>query len=282
MTDPDLDASTGQDPIAWARYLVPRAGAAVRLYLPGAALDARRRELVGAVVSGALAEPSLVGLHTRWLEVLGPADLDDLDDELFAWATRSVARSRPAVDDPAPPPVEPAVLGAVDTAVAHAAVVALTARHGRSAVDRLIGRRPRKVLDLGADALACVLGAPATLPLLAAAGVVSAFGRLVPDQPRLVVDPDPNLLTQLLADSMPAWLGGVGGRMLVANLPVEVPVAWRSGSTGATLRVGRGVVQIENGLAADAWALIDGDVDSLVRVGSRTLAREVRAAHAEP
>jgi len=41
------------------------------------------------------------------------------------------------------------------------------------------------------------------------------------------------------------------------------------------------VVQIENGLATDAWALIDGDVDSLVRAGSRTLSREVRAAGAQ-
>ena len=57
---------------------------------------------------------------------------------------------------------------------------------------------------------------------------------------------------------------------------------WQSGRSGSTVRVGRGRVQVENGLAPDAWAMFDGDVDSLVRAGSRTLAREVRAAHARP
>lgn len=273
---------TDRELTSWALRLVPRLGSVARLYLPGALLDARRRELLAAVVSGARGAPALADLHTAWLEVLGPAELDDVDDEVFAWAARAAATPWPdGLEDP-DLPVDDAVRQALSAAVTHGVVVALTVQRAQSAVDRLRGRRPFTLTGLGSDVLGAALGAPVAVPLAAAAGAVAVVGRVLPDPATLVVDPEPNLLTQLLADALPAWLGGVWGRLLVATLPVEVPVAWRSGRTGATVRVGRGLVQVENGLAADAWALFDGDVDSLVRAGSRTLAREVRAAHARP
>lgn len=273
---------TDRELTSWALRLVPRLGSVARLYLPGAPLDARRRELLAAVVSGARGAPALADLHAGWLDVLGPADLDDVDDEVFAWAARVATSPWPdGLEDP-DLPVDDSVRHALSAAVTHGVVVALTVRRAQSAVDRLRGRRPLTLSGLGSDVLGAVVGAPVAVPLAAAAGAVAVVGRVLPDPATLVVDPEPNLLTQLLADALPAWLGGVWGRVLVAALPVEVPVAWRSGRTGATVRVGRGLVQVENGLAADAWALFDGDVDSLVRAGSRTLTREVRAAHARP
>ncbi len=273
---------TDRELTSWALRLVPRLGSVARLYLPGAPLDARRRELLAAVVSGARGAPALADLHAGWLEVLGPAELDDVDDEVFAWAARAAATPWPDGLDDADLPVDDSVRHALSAAVTHGVVVALTVQRAQSAVDRLRGRRPFTLTGLGSDVLGAVVGAPVAVPLAAAAGAVSVVGRVLPDPATLIVDAEPNLLTQLLADALPAWLGGVWGRLLVAALPVEVPVAWRSGRTGATVRVGRGFVQVENGLAADAWALFDGDVDSLVRVGSRTLAREVRAAHVRP
>lgn len=266
---------------AWALHLAPRLGSVARLYLPGSAIDARRRELLGAVVSGALDVGSLVGLHAAWLEVLGPAELDDVDDEVMAWAAGAAVCAHPyQVEDPAVPLDEPS-RQALFTGVAHAVVVARTLNSARSVLDRVVGRQARSVTGLASDLADVALGAPVSIPLMAAAGAVGTLGRVIPDPPTVVVDPEPDLLTQLLAEAMPTWLGGISGRLLVAALPVPVPVAWRSGESGATARVGRGVVQIENGLAADAWALIDGDVDSLVRAGSRTLSREVRAAGAQ-
>ena len=77
---------------AWALHLAPRLGSVARLYLPGSAIDARRRELLGAVVSGALDVGSLVGLHAAWLEVLGPAELDDVDDDFVVRTTGNHVR----------------------------------------------------------------------------------------------------------------------------------------------------------------------------------------------
>lgn len=262
---------------SWAMELVPRLGTVARLYLPGAPLDGRRRELLSAVVAGARGVPAVADLHMAWLDVLGPADLDDLDDEIFAWAA-DAAQDCSVISDGPGLPVEESVGRALAAALVHGVVVALTVTHARRLGARMAGREPRRVAAMAGDLVGCGVGAPATVPVLVAAGLVREFGRLVPAPPSIVVDPEPNLLSHLLADAVPAWLGGVGGRLLAATLPVEVPVAWRSGNSGATVRVGRGRVQVENGVADDAWALFDGDVDSLVRAGSRTLAREVRAS----
>ncbi len=264
--------------VRWTADLVPRAGTIARLYLPGAAVDARRRELLAAAVANARGVAAVADIHLAWAEVLGPADLDDLDDEVFAWAA-GASSDRGLIAQGPGLPVDDGVARMLAAAVVHGVVVALTVGHAQSLGKRVTGRAPRQVGGAISDLAACGLGAPATVPLLMAAGMVWSFGRLVPAPPSVVVDPEPNLLSHLLADAVPAWLGGVGGRVLAAALPVEVPVAWRSGHSGATVRVGRGRVQVENGVAADAWALFDGDVDSLVRAGSRTLAREVRASH---
>ncbi len=269
------------DFLTWGRRLVPQVATVTRLYLPGSPLDARRRELVAAVVAGTCRAPLLADLHRSWLDFLGPAELDDVDDEVLIWAVQSVTTPRGEPLPELPAGLDARVHDALGAAVAHGVVAALTVHHARSAVARLLGQKSRSLPGLAADLATVGLGAPTVLPVVGAATAISALGRLVPAPAEVHVDHDPNLLAQLLADAMPSWLGGVGARILVALLPVEVPVAWRSGRSGATVRVGRGRVVVHNGLADDAWAVLDGDVDSLVRAGSQTLAREMRAAHAD-
>ncbi len=271
----DLDLGT------WGRRLAADATTVVRLYLPGAPIDARRRELVAAVVATACRADVLADVHVAWLDLLGPAELDDVDDEVFRWVA-AVVDSAPGAELPPPPEgLDGSVRGALVATVAHGVVSAVAVRRAQSAASRLLGRLPFSPRALAGDVVAAALAAPALIPVVAGAGVVSVVGRIVPDAAEMEVDPDPNLLAQLLADSMPAWIGGAWARVLVALLPVEVPMSWRSGATGATVRVGRGRVQVENGLAEDAWALFDGDVDNLVRAGSHRIARELREVHAE-
>ncbi|MCU1497006.1 MAG: hypothetical protein JWM47_959, partial [Acidimicrobiales bacterium] len=127
------------------------------------------------------------------------------------------------------------------------------------------------------DLAAVAIGLPVTLPPVAAGAVLAALGRLAPAAAPIEVDADPNLLTQLLAETLPTWLGSAWGRTLVARLPVEVAVAVRSGLTGATVRIGRGRVRVANGIAEDIWAIFDGEIDALLRAGSSTLSRELRS-----
>lgn len=272
MTDLDL--------LSWGRRLVPQLPAVARLYLPGSALDPRRRELVATLVAGSCRVDALAALHVSWLEFLGPAELDDSDDELFRWAVAAVETLAGDALPPLPEDVDEEVGRALAAAVAHGVVSAIALHRADSAAMRVIGRRPRTLHGLVSDVWAAAIAAPAVVPVAVAAGTLAAIERIVPEAADIHVDPDPNLLTQLLADALPTWLGGAWARVLVAALPFEVPMSWRSGPTVATVRVGRGRVQVHNGLAEDAWALFDGDIDNLVRAGSQRITREMRASHA--
>jgi hypothetical protein len=262
----------------WYAALVPRLGTVARCHLPGAPVDARRRELVAAVVAGAAGSETLARLHAEWHDVLGPAELTEVDDEVLAWAVRAVG-SVPVLDRAdLPDEVTPAAARAVAALVVHGVVSSATLARATSLADRVTGSRPRSPVDALGDLAAVVAGLPFTLPSLAVGSVLGAVGRLAPPAARVEVEPSPNLLAQLLAETLPTWLGSAWGRTLVAALPVEVPVAVRSGLTGATVRVGRGRVQVVNGIQPDIWALFDGEVDALLRAGSHSLSRELRAA----
>ncbi|HEX2574795.1 MAG TPA: hypothetical protein VHK88_00510 [Aquihabitans sp.] len=266
----------------WLGALVPRLGTVVRCHLPGAPIDARRRELVSAVVAGAAGSSGLARLHADWHDVLGPAELNEADDEVLSWVVRAVA-GEPDLDvDSLPGEISPSGRRAVGALVAHGVVAAATAHHLGSLAGQLTGRRPFAPRAALGDLAACLVGLPLTAPPAAVGAVLGAVGRLAPPPAPLDVDGDANLLVQLLAEALPTWLGSAWGRTLVARLPVEVPVAVRSGLTGATVRIGRGRVQLRNGIADDVWALFDGEVDALLRAGSHSLTRELRAARLRP
>jgi hypothetical protein len=261
----------------WYAAALPRLGTVVRCHLPGAALDPRRRELVAAVVAGAAGSAPLARLHADWHDVLGPAELNEVDDEVLSWVVGAVERG-PGVDlRHLPEELTPAVRRAVAALVAHGVVAAATVERAGSLLDRVSGRSPRDPRAALGDLVACAAGAPITVPSAMVGALFGVVGRFAPPAAAVEVETDPNLLAQLLAEVLPTWLGSAWGRTLVARLPVEVPVAVRSGRTGATVRVGRGRVQVTNGITDGVWALFDGEVDSLVRAGSRTLTRELRA-----
>ncbi len=258
--------------------LVPRLGTVVRCHLPGAPLDARRRELVAAAVAEAAGSDVLARLHAGWHHVLGPAELTELDDEILTWVVDAVAAG-PEVDDAGlPDDIELGTRRAVVALVAHGLVAAATAAHLGSLADQLTGRRPFSPRGALEDLAACAVGVPLAAPQAAVGAVLGALGRLAPSAAPIEVDDQPNLLAQLLAETLPTWLGSAWGRTFVARLPVEVPVAVRSGLSGATVRLGRGRVQVVNGVDDDVWALFDGDIDALLRAGSSQLSRELRAA----
>ena len=269
---PDLDFG------AWLSALTPRIGPLVRGYLPGAVIDARRRELVSAVVAGAIGADGVARLHAAWLDVLGPAELDEVDDEVLAWAIAAVGEGPPLRGDDLPMHVSREAQAALAAIVAHAVVTSVTAQRAESVVDRVMGRRPRSLVGLGADLVACAVGLPFLAPVAVAGAACAAIGRVAPAAAVMDVAAEPNLLAQLLVETLPTWLGSAWGRTVVTVLPVEVPIAWRSGLAEATVRVGRGRIQVTNGVADDAWALFDGEVDSLLRAGSHSLTRELRTA----
>lgn len=271
MTDPS-DLSFPR----WFAALVPRLGTVVRCHLPGAPVDARRRELVAAVVAGAAGSSGLARVHADWHAVLGPAELTEVDDEILSWVVAAVTPSPGLGNRELPAEVAPEMRRAVVALVAHGVVAVATADRAGALVQRISGRLPWDPRAAVRDLAAVAVGLPVTLPPVAAGAVFGALGRLAPDAVPVEVGADPNLLTQLLAETLPTWLGSAWGRTLVARLPVEVPVAVRSGLTGATVRIGRGRVRVANGIGEDIWAIFDGEIDALLRAASSTLSRELR------
>ena len=270
--DPDISF------LRWYLAMVPRLATVARCYLPAAPIDARRRELVSVVVAGASGSAVLARIHADWHDVLGPAELTELDDEVLSWVVTAVGETPDLAGHELPDEVSAQTRRAVAALVAHGVVAAATVDRAGSLARRLLGRSARDPRQVLGDLAACAVGLPVALPAAAVGAVLGTVGKLAPAATAVELDPDPNLLAQLLAETLPTWLGSAWGRTLVARLPVEVPVAVRSGLTGATVRLGRGRVQVVNGLDDDIWALFDGDVDALLRAGSHSLTRELRSA----
>ena len=74
-----------------------------------------------------------------------------------------------------------------------------------------------------------------------------------------------SLLVLLLEDTIPRWLATPA---LAAAADLVAPVVGvRGGSSSATIRFGGGQIRLENGIAGDAWTVIEGDIDTLLQMG---------------
>ena len=273
--DPDLPIELSF--AYWYREALPRLGTVARCYLPGASVDRRRRELVAVLVGHSVADPAIVAFHQAWQRLLGPAELTEVDDDVVDWVI-GVSFDGHLDDGAALGGLDEAARDAVIALVAHTLASAAALQRGRSLVDRITGTRPRHLPSMFGDAVGAVVGLPLVVPTAIAGATASVLDRLAPDRPVLEVPDDANLLTAMLADVLPVWLGSAWGRMFVAKLPVEIPVGVKSGASVATVRIGRGGVRLHNGIDDDVWALFDGEVDALLQAGTRSLSRQLRQA----
>ncbi|MGI8756632.1 MAG: hypothetical protein ACR2MB_12400 [Acidimicrobiales bacterium] len=261
----------------WGAVLVPRLGALARAYLPGASLDARQREHLLVALAATLGCETLEHAHQGWAGLLGPAELTEDDDDLVAWATEVVRRGPVGVEMVAPEAVPDEIADMVLALVAHVAAAALTLQAAGLLGDRLRRRSVQEWPSLPGQLLSAAAGAVLAVPTTLAGAAFGALGRIVPTAPEVELQADPNLMAQLLAEVLPIWLGSPLGRTLVVALPVSLPVAVAAGASGATVWVGRGRVVVVDGLDDGAWVVFDGEVDALVRAGSKSLNRELRA-----
>jgi hypothetical protein len=58
---------------------------------------------------------------------------------------------------------------------------------------------------------------------------------------------------------------------------VTVVVGLRAGRTGATVRIGRGHLAVENGISRDAMVVVEGEVEPLLALATGSIVREVRS-----
>ena len=65
-------------------------------------------------------------------------------------------------------------------------------------------------------------------------------------------------------------------RLAVLGSPVIVPLGLKAGRTSATVRVGRGQIALDNGIAPDVIMVVEGDVEPLLRLASGAVLQEAR------
>lgn len=263
--------------LGWSAALAPRLADLARAYLPAPPVTPRHREHLMVAVAAALGCVPLQHLHRGWYDLLGPAELTEQDDDVEAWASAAVLEGPGEALAALPDGLPDAAVRALQALVAHTAASAAAVEAFEALAGQVRGRQRTDLTAIPAQVATTLAGGFLVLPTAVTGAMFGAVGRLVPSAPPVDVDEDPNLLVQLLAETLPTWLGSAWGRTVVAAVPVTVPIAVRAGLTGATVRIGRGRVSIANGLAADVWAVFDGEVDALVRAGSDNLSRELRA-----
>ena len=113
--------------------------------------------------------------------------------------------------------------------------------------------------------------------MLLLGAALRAVDGLAPPVPEIRTPPpdEANLLAHLLATTVPAYLANAGVRLALLRLPVVVSIGVRAGRTSATLRVGRGAVEVVNGIAPDAVVVLEGEVEPLLQLATGSLLREL-------
>jgi hypothetical protein len=101
--------------------------------------------------------------------------------------------------------------------------------------------------------------------------------RLAPRLPEVRTPPtaESNLVVDLLAQALPTYLGHTVLRTGLVWAPLSVSIAFRMEGNAATLTIGRGEVAVRGGVQHDALVVVDGGLDSLLRVVAGRIAGEL-------
>lgn len=279
---PDAPGDAGAV-VPWLVELLRTASGLVRSFGPGAPLDPRAREQLLISVSEANGCPACAWLHGSWAAFLGEHDEDELSESIVAYALASSAARRPIDPGALVAVLPPGAIDVVRATVAHGQVANRAEQAAGGLWARVTGRAPTGV-PLARDALALAVGAPFVLPLAAAAGAMRLVARAAPPMPAVEVphEPEAGLLVEVLAEAVPQYLANAAVRAALLGLPFTVSVAVRAGRSAATVRVGRGRVSVANGIQADSWVVVEGDLDQLARAASGAIVRELGGVRIHP
>lgn len=235
----------------WSVELVATAPGLIEAHLPGAGVDARTRERLILAVAEANGATLLGRAHRAWWDFLGPGVDPERVEALVAYARSSAETGEP-----------------LDPTTLRARFAPPVVRAARATVSRA--------------ELQCLL-APLALPDVVAGAVLGLARRLAPavPEPVLAGGGDANLVAHLLAGSLPVLLGHTVVRTVLLWNPLVVGIGVRAApgaggaGTAATVRVGRGRVEIVDGVRAGALVVVDGGLDPLLRVATGAVIAEL-------
>ena len=270
--------------LPWAAELARVLPIVLRTYIPGRALDPRKRERVILAVTEVNGCRYCAWIHGSWQDFLGETGDDPADEGVLAYARACAEAGRPLDPSPLGEVMPPAAVQEVRATVAQIEVANLVGNTVDGLLARLTRKRPLDPVAAARELATVAAAVPVAVPMLGAAAVMRAVGQLAPALPPVTMPPpgEANLLVHLLAEALPAWLANAAVRTAVLGLPFTVSVSVKAGRTAATLRVGRGRVAVENGVSGDALLLVEGDVEPLLRLASGSIVRQLAAVRIRP
>jgi alkylhydroperoxidase family enzyme len=248
-----------------------------RSYGPSAALDARTRERVIMAVTEVNGCRYCAWIHGSWQEFLGDADAVAAEDALLTYARACADAGRPLPPGPLADVLPAQAVDALRATVAQIEVSNLVGNTVDGLLARLTRKRPFRPGQMIGEVATVAAALPLALPLLGIAAGMRTIDRLAPALPEVEMPPagEANLLAHLLAEALPTYLATAPARVALLRLPVQVAVALRAGRTAATIRIGRGGVAVENGVASDALVVVEGEAGPLLRLASGALLEEL-------
>lgn len=247
-------------------------------YAPGGPLDPRTRERVILAVTEVNGCRYCAWIHGSWADFLGGEDEEvEAEEALLAYARACADAGEPLDPAPLADDLPPDAIRAVRATVAQIEVSNLVGNTVDGLLARLTRRRPLDPPAAAVEALTVAAALPLAIPLLGAAAVMRAVARWAPPLPeiRTPAAGEANLLVHLLAQAVPVYLANAAVRAAVLRLPFPISVGVRAGRTGATLRIGRGNIEIANGIQPDAAVVVEGEVEPLLALATGSIVREL-------
>lgn len=287
LDPPPLDAGDEQvseavrvevDVVGWVVELLEHAADVAGALRPGSPLPVRVRVHLTGCVLDAAGGPLCSWVSDGRRAYVGPPPAGEALDALAAFAEASAASPAPLDATTLAVRVGEPVTAAARGTVAAARLVGLAERSAWSALDRIIGRRPRDPARFVSEVAMATAGL-ALVPAAATVGVASRVAAAAaPALPDVAMDgaAGSSLVAHVLAEAVPDLLGHALVRTALLRSPVSFVIAVRLHGNAASIEVGQGQVRVSEGIRPDALAVIDGPLDSLVDVAVASVTRQVR------
>jgi alkylhydroperoxidase family enzyme len=271
--------------LPWLTEVVSTLPGLVRSYGPGGPLDPRTREQIILAVTEVNGCRYCAWIHGSWQEFLGdPTHVADAQQALLAYARACAEAGRPLPADDLAAVLPPEAIRALRATVAQIEVSNLVGNTVDGLLARLARKRPLSPMDFAREVATVAAAVPIALPLLATAGAMRVAARIAPPMPEVDMPPagEANLLVHLLVAAAPTYLSNAVVRLALLGLPRPVAVGIRAGRTAATLRIGRGKVEVENGISRDTVVVVEGEVEPLLQLATGSIVRELSSVRIRP
>ena len=270
--------------LPWMLELSATLPALVRSYVPGAPIDPRVREEMILAVAEVNGCRYCAWIHGSWRQFLGEGPHDDVEQVLLTYARACADAGRPLPLEELAHVLPPEVRRAVRATVAQVGVASFVGNTFDRLRARATGRRPRDPIAFTREAITVAAALPIAVPMFATAAAMRLATRVAPPMPTIEVSDgdDANLLVHLLATAAPVYLSHAVVRLATLGLPRPIAIGVRSGRTAASIRVGRGTVSIENGIARDTVVVVEGEVEALLQTATGSIVRELGSIRIRP